>query len=214
MIHTSSHKNLKSNYYLTYAISGNRGKDAGYTGKCYPTLAPKLSFWREWHDNIGKVSEEENNRFYIEEYYKQVLSNLDSEKVYSDLDHSILLCYEDNEEFCHRHIVAAWFELMLDVHVPELKNINGKLVEVEKPAYSKEYLDDVIRRNINMLGFKSIRARYLFYQSEQLEQASIYETNPQKFCNLKQQAAYLRCDADEVEAEYTSSLKLNRKKNI
>lgn len=45
MISTSSHKNWQSNHYRTYAISGNRGKDANYNGKSYPKLTSKLYFW-------------------------------------------------------------------------------------------------------------------------------------------------------------------------
>ena len=42
MISTSSHNDWQSNKYKTFSISGNRGKDANYQGKCYPDLAPKL----------------------------------------------------------------------------------------------------------------------------------------------------------------------------
>ena len=44
MISTSSQKEWDSDKYRTFSISGNRGKDANYKGKCYPALAPKLSF--------------------------------------------------------------------------------------------------------------------------------------------------------------------------
>lgn len=57
MISTSSHNDWQSYKYRTYSISGNRGKDANYQGKCYPELAPKLSFWKVWHNNIGKIYE-------------------------------------------------------------------------------------------------------------------------------------------------------------
>jgi len=46
MIYTSSHKSWNSKKLVTYAISDNRGKSVGYVGKCYPMLAPKLSFWK------------------------------------------------------------------------------------------------------------------------------------------------------------------------
>jgi hypothetical protein len=81
MILTSSYNNWQSDKYTTYAISGNPKKDANYKGKCYPKLAPKLSFWKVWHNNIGIIPEEENNKYYIEEYYKQVLSKLDPTKI-------------------------------------------------------------------------------------------------------------------------------------
>ena len=121
MISTSSYNNWKSDKYITYSISGNRGKSLNYHGRYYQKLAPKLSFWKTWHDNIGKISEEENNRYYVQEYWNQVLSKLDPEEVYNDLDYSVLLCYESNMDFCHRHIVAAWFEILLDVEVTEKK---------------------------------------------------------------------------------------------
>ena len=142
MISTSSHNDWQSDKYRTYSISGNRGKDANYQGKCYPELAPKLSFWKVWHNNIGKISEEENNRYYVQEYWNQVLSKLDPEKVFRDLDYSVLLCYEPNTEFCHRHIVAAWFEILLGVKVPELKAKDYQIEETDRPEYIKEYLED------------------------------------------------------------------------
>lgn len=146
MIITSSHKNWKSKKYEMYSISGNRGKDANYNGKCYPKLAPKYSFWEIWHYNIGKRSDEENNMFYIEKYYEHVLSKLDSEEVYKELDNSVLLCYEDNNDFCHRHIVSAWFELTLGVETCEAKINKGKIEIVDRPAYIKEYLQKVMNK--------------------------------------------------------------------
>ena len=68
MIRTSSYRSFKSNLFKTVSISGDRGKGERYVGKCYPELAPKLSFWNIWHENIGRVKEEDNNRFYIQEY--------------------------------------------------------------------------------------------------------------------------------------------------
>ena len=169
MISTSSHKEWNSDKYRTFSISGNRGKDANYKGNSYPALAPKLSFWKVWHDNKGKVSEEKNNRYYVQEYWNQVLSKLDPDKVYRELDYSVLLCYEPSGEFCHRHIVAAWFEILLGVNVPELK-ANGYQVETSgRPEYIKEYLEDAMRLNRKMRGFTSLRALYLFEKGEDLE---------------------------------------------
>lgn len=79
----------------------------------------------------------EKGKFDIKGYYEQ-LHKLDLEQYYREIGNSILLCYEDNTEFCHRHIVAAWFELLLDIKVPEIK-ANGSRVEiVDRPAYIKE----------------------------------------------------------------------------
>lgn len=152
MIYTSSHNYCPKNQD-TVAISGNRGQDANYTGKCYPKLAPKLSFWKTWHDNIGKVEEIENNTFYIQEYYNQVLSKLSPQEVYEQLDNSILLCYEDNMEFCHRHIVAEWLELSLGISVPEIKLINEEFKEVPRP----NYIGTILKKIMNKKGYEKIK---------------------------------------------------------
>jgi hypothetical protein len=203
MISTSSYNDFQSDKYITYSISGNRGKDANYQGKCYPKLAPKLSFWKIWHDNIGKVSEEENNKYYVQEYFNQVLSKLDPEEVYRELDNSILLCYEPNTEFCHRHIVAAWFEILLGVKVPEVKSKDYQIEEIDRPNYIKQYLEEAMRLK-NMRGFKSLRALYLFEKGEELEAKAdeLEEKTGKCYDNYRQVACFLRCDADMAENEY------------
>ena len=209
MICTSSHKDCQSDRYITYAISKNCGKDANYQGKCYHQLAPKLSFWKIWHDNIGKISEEDNNRYYVQEYWNQVLSNLDPETIYRELDYSILLCYEPNTEFCHRHIVAAWFEILLGVKVPEVKVIDYQIQQTDRPSYIKQYLEDAMRLNRNMRGFKSLRALYLFEKGETLEAKAdeLEEKNGKCYDSYRQDACFLRCDADMAEDEYRESEK-------
>lgn len=204
MIITSNYNNWKTDKYITYSISGNSGRDANYQGRCYTKLAPKIKFWKIWHDNIGKISEEENNRYYVQEYFNQVLSQLDPEQVYEELEYSVLLCYEPNYEFCHRHIVAAWFEILLGITVPEKIIINNKIEEVERPKYIKEYLEDAMKYNRNMRGFKSLRALYLFEKSEKFETlANELEQKTNKcYDNYKQTACDLRCEADEIEVEY------------
>lgn len=147
------------------SISGDRGKKEEFQGKCYPALAPKKDFWKTWHENIGKIDEIENNKYYIEEYYKQVLAKLDPVTVFDELKHKILLCYEDSNTFCHRHIVAAWLELCLGIEVPE---INKDVKMVSRPSYIKTYLEKVMKDNIKMGEFNSIYAKYLFDYSIKL----------------------------------------------
>lgn len=213
MVYTSSYDEINFKNYETYSISGDRGKMKNYDGKCYPDLAPKLSFWKIWHSNIGIIKEEENNKFYIEKYYKQVLSKLDPEEVYKKLDNSILLCYESSDKFCHRFIVAAWFELFLDIYIPEVKIVNNKLERAERLEYIKDYLEEIIKNNINMRGFNSLRALYLFEQGEKLEAKAneLEEKTGKCFDNYRQAACFLRCDADEAEEKYNKE-KLVKKK--
>jgi hypothetical protein len=221
MISTSSYKNFETGMYRRCSISGDRGKGAGSEGDSYPALAPKRELWQVWHDNIGKISEEDNTRYYIEEYYKQVLSKLDPARVYRELEHSTLLCYEDPEDFCHRHVVAAWFNLLLGNTIPpvcEIAWVDGKLTRMDDYAakYS-DILEDVIRKNERMCGFTSVRARYLFDQGEQLEALADQKEaeNPgQCFDSYRQSACFRRCDADEAEAEYRAAQKLKKAKGV
>lgn len=216
MIYTSNYENFKGSNYRTNSISWGKGVEYDYDGKSYMELAPLKSFWRTWKDNIGKISEEENNKYYIEQYYDLILSKLDVEKVYNDLDNSVLLCYEDNNLFCHRHIVAAWFELLLDVKVPEVKIVEGKIVEIEKPEYIKEYLEEIIKRKTNMKGFNYLRALYLFEEGNKFDAYadSIIKNDKaslENFDRHKQYACYLRCMADEAEAEYNKNNNVKKK---
>ena len=209
MIFTSSYQNWQTNRYTTYAISGNRRKDVQYDGQYYPKLAPKLSFWLVWHNQIGKIKDEENNRYYIEEYWKKVLSQLNPQEVYQELDGSVLLCYEDYNQFCHRHIVAAWLEIFLGIQVPEVKLENEKIVEVPRPSYIKDSLEEIIKKETNMRGFTSLRALYLFLKGEKLEEKAdrLEKETGKCYDHLRQHACFYRCDADEAEYEYRKSHK-------
>ena len=137
MIYTSNYNNLEF-IKNPISISGDRGKQAGYQGKYYSKLAPKKDMWVKWHNNIGKVSESTNNRFYIREYLKTVLINLDAFETLKELDNYTLLCYEKNNEFCHRHIVAFWLEDNLAMKVPEIAFENNKQIVLPRPDYIKE----------------------------------------------------------------------------
>lgn len=147
MIYTCSYNHYQSNLYRTYSISGNRGKSANYDGLSFSALAPKKSFWNIWHNNIGVIPVMENNHFYIESYYRQVLKSMDPQAIYTHLNNSILLCYEEPNEFCHRHIVAAWFELLLNIHVPEVTISNSLITEVPRPNYIKDILKEIILKD-------------------------------------------------------------------
>lgn len=209
MISTCSYKNFNSNLASTIAISGDHGKQANYNGRYFRELAPKLSFWEKWHDNIGVIPEEENTKYYIEQYYKEVLSKLNPEIIFDKLNYNILLCYEDNTEFCHRHVVAEWLQILLEEEIPEIKIEGYKVEKLERPAYIREYLEEIMRKDRNMRGFNSLRALYLFEKGEALEQkASLLEDkNSDKYFHYMQSACYYRCDADMAEEEYNQRKK-------
>lgn len=84
-----------------------------YTGLQYKKLAPKYKFFMEWKQN-------HDNDFYIEHFQNEVLDKLDVQTVYNELcnlaenqnktlSDIALICYEKPSDFCHRHLVADWF---------------------------------------------------------------------------------------------------------
>ena len=131
------------------SISGDRGRKVGFDGKAIPKLAPKREFWKIWYDNVGKISEEENTRYYIEEYYKQVLLKVNIEELLKDEKDPILLCYEKGKDFCHRHVLAEFIELTYGIKVRDIK-IDEKLdiEENNRPDYIKNILLDVMSQEI------------------------------------------------------------------
>lgn len=215
MIFTCSHRNfIKSNtecFVFTnceiplkpYAISNNGGQSAVYKGDAFPILAPPLSMWKTWYDNKNHLSKEENDKSYIEKYYQQVLSKLDPEEIYRELNNSILLCYENNDELCHRHVVAAWFELLYGVRIPEIKtNLDGIIEEIDRPEYIKEYLEDIIKQTKNMRGFESLEALYIYERAEKFDVLAQKSRNGKERDYYIEAANKLRSDANDVDAKY------------
>ncbi len=136
MIYTGKYDNCHTKLLKTYSISKDRGIEAGYTGECFEELAPKPEFFKIWKSNKGLIPEDDNNRYYIREYYEQVLKNLDPSEVYKKINNSVLLCYEDSSEFCHRHIVAIWLEYHLNIRSFEVRIEDEKIIPEERPYYS------------------------------------------------------------------------------
>lgn len=206
IILTSNYNNMIHGNKIS--ISGDKGKRVNFNGKTLSQLAPKKEFWQKWHDNIGKISEEENTLYYVKEYYYQVLKKLDPELLLDSLPNkTILLCYENSEEFCHRHLVAFWLELFLDINTYEVKELeNYKLEPQKRPEYLKDILEQIIKEDIKMYDFNSIKAATLYTASIELEK-KVDEISKGKLIDdyegeLMTQAARLRMEADEAEEKY------------
>lgn len=155
------------------SISGNAGKSIGFRGPHIRELAPKRSWWQVWHDQIGVLSEEENLRFYVESYYETVLKPLDPGEILMKLkEGSILLCYEEPEDFCHRHIVAAWLELFYGIEVREVKVLEDGNIKVlpRNKYYStiKTMLEILIKDTMDMHGYTAISASYAYEQAKEV----------------------------------------------
>lgn len=79
-----------------------------YTGLEYKRLAPKYKFFKEY-------KQDHDAKKYTENYYDEVLRDLLHHEALLSLmrlskgKDVCLLCYEKPEDFCHRHIVAKWF---------------------------------------------------------------------------------------------------------
>lgn len=142
-IFTGNYEECKAGNLIS--ISGDRGRKIGFIGKAMPKLAPKKGFWTTFNNNIGKIPEEENIRYYIEEYFKQVLSKVDIEELLKDEKDPILLCYEKGQDFCHRHVLAEYIEIMYGIEVRDIK-VDEKLniEENRRPGYIRTILEDVI----------------------------------------------------------------------
>ena len=104
--------------YTSYFSSKKYIKDKGisiarynkfWQGESYPDLFPSqalLSWWKTLTQEQQQTGEFQ--QLYFEAYKEETLLKLDPHKVAVDLENKVLLCYEKSEDFCHRHIVAAW----------------------------------------------------------------------------------------------------------
>lgn len=193
-------KNEKEGYYSAFEGDG--------FSKCNSLIPDK--------DFEGKIESEEQVREYIRNYYINVLSKLDPEKIYRELEGKTLVTFDDGE-FSHGYIVAAWFELFLDTEVKCVEKIEfyKKLKDV-KPKWVVDVLEEEIKKTIdNMRGFNSVRALYLFNRSEEQEKIAnelenkllndkslsgeeFYKLND-RVCGYRQEACFTRCDADMAE---------------
>ena len=110
---------MKTSYYAKSGSMSNVVSIAAkaplwYKGREYKKLAPKYWFFK-------KYKEDGDEKFYTEQYQKEVLDKLDVQTVFNELgEDAILLCWESPEKFCHRHLVANWLNKNLDIKVTEL----------------------------------------------------------------------------------------------
>ena len=144
MIYTGNYKNCLKGHLIS--ISGDRGKSAGFNGPSFSPLAPKLSFWKVWHDSKGRIPDDINNYHYIRQYYEQILKHLNPDEIINFfIDGTILLNYEYSTELCHRHIVAYWLEEKLGIKIEEVKiDELGNITILNRPIWIKNVLDEII----------------------------------------------------------------------
>lgn len=135
MVYTSYFGKMRSfpANVIPVAICG--GIPEWYTGAWYKAPAPKYGFFQQWKKT-------HDNEYYIQHYNDEVLSKLNKSKVIIDIHmmvpeeirtgmqesvwtskevHVALLCYEKPEDFCHRHLFAAWLNRTEGLEVTEWK---------------------------------------------------------------------------------------------
>ena len=119
---TSRFKNIGILPDTYIPISVSRFPPSWYVGKQYQDLAPSAKLLMDTrHDNLSYDE-------YLERFRLETLSKLDPEKVYNHLNsfgkEPVILCFEDltiPNEWCHRRIIADWFNEHLNVFVPEFE---------------------------------------------------------------------------------------------
>lgn len=111
---------MKTSYFAKSAKHPNAVSIAvkappGFTGRQYKKLAPKYWFFKKYKEDGDTV-------FYTEQFNREVLAPLNPEKIYGELgEEAVLLCWEGKNKFCHRHIVARWFEKNIGIKIEEIQ---------------------------------------------------------------------------------------------
>lgn len=115
MIYTSYFAKLKSLPKNIIPISICGKSPNWYTGLQYKKLASKYNFFMKWKQS-------HDNDYYIKCFNEQVLNKLNPlyvltelyklagiNKTLGDEREICLICYKKPSDFCHRHLVADWF---------------------------------------------------------------------------------------------------------
>lgn len=108
---TSCFSLYKGDGRISIARYAPRNIPAGY--RIYSKLAPGT-----WFNSVSEAK-------YNELFRNEILARLDPQRTWDELHamtggyEPVLLCWEKPGEFCHRHLVAGWFERELGVTVSE-----------------------------------------------------------------------------------------------
>ena len=111
MIYTSYFANQKKLPNDLYPFSIARFKPKWFTGTTILELIPSLILLRWWR---ASDKSDEAKEKYIKMYNLQ-LTEKDPHRLATLLQQKcgdkipVLLCFEKPDEFCHRHLVAEWF---------------------------------------------------------------------------------------------------------
>lgn len=100
-----------------------------YNGAQFPRLAPdRKTFFAK---KAGDIDEKE----YEKQYRELVLSKLNPKDIYQMFQKSVLLCWEDAGDFCHRRIVADWIKEELGLEISEWKPGDDDPKDFQTPLF-------------------------------------------------------------------------------
>ena len=89
---------------------------AWFKGQIFKELAPTGDMIRGKHDK--SMSNGEYEKKYFDLLKKR---NITPKKIVEELgENAVLLCWCKKGAFCHRRLLARWFEEELNMHIPEL----------------------------------------------------------------------------------------------
>ena len=94
--------------------------------------------------------------------------------------------------------------MLLDVKIQEVKITNSNIEVLERPSYIKDTLESVMKENINMKGFNSLRALFLYQMGERIEaKINLLKNNSKEdFDNYHLEANRLKEEARIIEENY------------
>ena len=74
---------------------------------------------------------------------------MDIEKLLKDEKDPILLCYEKEGQFCHRHVLAEFINLKYGIYVPDISiSEDLEIIEHKKPEYIREILKKLMEKEV------------------------------------------------------------------
>lgn len=152
---TSCYANAKSGNLVS--ITGDGGNAWGFYGQAYKKMAPRLYLWEYYDRNPDNLTEEELIDWYIEEFYKLRLKDLDPDEFTRILkekfgEEIILLCHElpgkklNKKHFCHRRLFADWYTLETGIVIPEISIDNQGIITEEEVYDLKPKIKKLISR--------------------------------------------------------------------
>lgn len=156
----------------------------------------------------NKEASYEEQKEYIREYYKEVLSKLDPYDMVHKLNGSYLTSDERVESLSKRSIFSEWLKIYSDENINEMAmNENGDFVKFDSSDNVRITLEKIIREEKeDMKGFTSLKALYLYEKSKKLEELSMKFAGDKDFyAHYERMITILRSEAETIDYIYTKN---------